>query len=237
MSHLSFDLEQLVMAGKNANRPAEADSARVLEALRARLGDAAVLGAGAGLAAAGSSSGFVFGKLAGIGIAGLAVVGGLWFFAARNHRVVSSEPHAVPSVAAALSAEAELLPVVTAANDPVSPQVDHATASGTGKLDHGDVRAIASHHARDNLSEEVAILSRAETELHGGRPGVALKLLNEHERKFGSGLLAEERIAARVQALCALGRTAEADAQMARLSPQSLHGEQARQACNSRKGN
>ena len=74
MSHLSFDLEQLVMAGKNANRPAEADSARVLEALRARLGDAAVLGAGAGLAAAGSSSGFVFGKLAGIGIAGRSLV-------------------------------------------------------------------------------------------------------------------------------------------------------------------
>ena len=66
-------------------------------------------------------------------------------------------------------------------------------------------------------------------------PARLSRLLNEHERRFGNGLLAEERIAARIQALCALGRTTEADAQLARLSPKSLHGEPARQACSSRK--
>jgi hypothetical protein len=234
MSDLSPEMKQLVMAGKSASRPSAADSARILEALRARLGDAAVLPE-TGQAAAGSSSGFLFGKAAAIGIAGLAVVGGLWFFAARDHRVVSSEPQSVPSVAAAISAEPSLVPVVTASSAPDSPQLAPETVANLGKVDRADPRAVDSHRVRDNLSEEVAILSRAETELHSGKPEAALRLLNEHERKFGNGLLTEERIAARVQALCALGRTTEADAQLARLSPKSVQGEQARQACNSRK--
>jgi hypothetical protein len=86
------------------------------------------------------------------------------------------------------------------------------------------------------LAEEVALLSRAQAAIRNGKPTVALDVLNEHERKFGNGLLSEERIAARVRALCALGRTSEADAQLARLSPKSLHG-QSPQACGSRKSN
>jgi hypothetical protein len=85
------------------------------------------------------------------------------------------------------------------------------------------------------LSDEVAILTRAETELHGGRAESALRLLNEHERRFRNGILAEERTAARIQALCALGRVSEADVLRARLSPKSLHGEQTKKACSSSK--
>jgi len=233
MSDLSPELKELVLAGKRAASPSNADSARILAALRGRLGDAAVLGSEAGQATAGSSSGFVFGKAAAVGIAGLAVVGGLWFFTARSPRVVSSGPQSSPSVAATISAETAAIPVAMASGAPDSPQLNETVPSG--KLERSDPRAVASHHAHDNLSEEVAILSRAETQLHAGRPEAALRLLNEHERRFGNGLLAEERIAARIQALCALGRTAEADAQLARLSPKSLHGEQARQACSSNK--
>ncbi len=238
MSDLNPELNQLVLAGKMASRPTDADAARILEALRARLGDAAVLGTETGQAAlAGSSTGLVSGKVAVFSVVGLALLGGILFFAARNHRVVSSEPQAIPSVAATPSDEAAMVPIVTASSALVSPPLDPAVASSPDKVDRTDARSAASHHARDSLSEEVAILSRAETELHSGKPESALKLLNEHERKFSNGLLAEERIAARVQALCALGRTAEADAQLARLSPKSLHGQQARQACSSSKGN
>jgi hypothetical protein len=87
------------------------------------------------------------------------------------------------------------------------------------------------------LAEEVAIIARAETALRSARPALALEVLNEHERKFGNGLLAEERIAARAQALCALGRTAEADAQLTQLSPNSLHGQPSQKACGPRKSN
>jgi hypothetical protein len=205
MSDLSPELKELVLAGKRAASPSDADSARILAALRGRLGDAALLGPETGQATAGSSSGFAFGKVAGIGIAGLAIVGGLWFFTARSPRVVSSGSQSSPSVAATISAETAAIPVAMASSAPVSPQLDETVPSG--KLERSDARAVASHHARDNLSEEVAILSRAETDLHSGKPEAALRLLNEHERRFGNGLLAEERIAARVQALCALRRS------------------------------
>jgi hypothetical protein len=80
-------------------------------------------------------------------------------------------------------------------------------------------------------------MSRAEVAINSGRPAAALEVLSEHERKFGNGLLKEERIAARVQALCALGRNAEAEAQLAQLSSKSLHETESRQACGWRKSN
>jgi hypothetical protein len=48
MSDLSPEAEDLVRAGKRAGRPSDADRERVLDALRARLGDAVVLGHGGG---------------------------------------------------------------------------------------------------------------------------------------------------------------------------------------------
>jgi hypothetical protein len=89
----------------------------------------------------------------------------------------------------------------------------------------------------DRLAQEVAILSRAGTELHSGRAAAALRALDEHQKKFPAGLLTQERTAARIQALCALGRMTEADAELARLarsSPESPHEARARQACGSR---
>jgi hypothetical protein len=88
----------------------------------------------------------------------------------------------------------------------------------------------------DSLAQEVAILSRAGAELHGGRAQAALTVLEEHQRKFPGGVLTQERTAARVQALCALGRTKEAQAELARLarvSPNSPHEARARKACGS----
>jgi hypothetical protein len=77
----------------------------------------------------------------------------------------------------------------------------------------------------------VEILSRAQTELHAGRYSSALRVLEEHARKFPRGTLAQERRAARIRALCGAGRVAEADAELARLSPGSVHESSAREAC------
>ncbi len=235
MSDLSPQLKELVRATKSAAHPSHADTARVLQALRARLGDAAVLSnAPSQPATASGSSGVALGKVAAISMAGLALLGGLLFFSSRKRPAVPSESQTVPSAAAALSAEPAAASS-TSASALVAPQ-EVASAPNGGNPDRTESRASGSRRARDSLSEEVAILSRAATELHGGRPENALKLLNEHERKFKNGILAEERIAARGQALCALGRTAEADAQLAQLSPKSLQGDSARQACGSRNG-
>jgi hypothetical protein len=67
-----------------------------------------------------------------------------------------------------------------------------------------------------------------------GRAGDALATLGEHERRFPGGALAEERLAARVQALCALRRVNEARADLARLArtyPGSAHFDRARRFC------
>jgi len=235
MSDLSPELRELVLAGKGATLPTAADSARIFELLRTRLGEAAFASAETGQAvAASSSAGVVTGKLATLGIAGLALLGGFLFFSARNHRAAPSDSNSAPRAAATELAPqaAPLLPQA-----PSSTTAEAAATPGSNDGVRTEPRPSASHHPKDSLSEEVAILSRAETALHSGQPDVALKLLNEHERRFGNGLLAEERIAARIQALCALGRTADANAQLAHLSPKSLHGEQASQACGPRRAN
>ncbi len=66
--------------------------------------------------------------------------------------------------------------------------------------------------AAATLSEEAGLLQRAERALAGNQPNAALSALAEHERRFPAGVLHEERQAARVLALCELGRTAEARA-------------------------
>lgn len=240
MSGLSPELREFVQVSRSALRPTEADSARILEALRAQLGDAAVVGAQTTQAAVTSAStSFLFGKGSLMSLVGLAMLGGIWFFATHNPRAVSRETNTVASVAATASAPLASAASVLSSSPPLSPgPAASAVAVVASTTADGDKsRPAASHHVRDRLAEEVAIIARAEAALRGGRPAVALEALNEHERKFGNGLLAEERIAARAQALCALGRTSEADAQLTQLSPNSLHGQPSQKACGSRKSN
>jgi outer membrane protein assembly factor BamD (BamD/ComL family) len=53
-------------------------------------------------------------------------------------------------------------------------------------------------------------LQRAERALRDGKPEQALSVLSEHARQFPKGELRAERTAARIAALCALNRKAEA---------------------------
>jgi len=142
--------------------------------------------------------------------------------------VVSAAPSALAAPAAP-SAAPEIAP------DPSAQAVDGtSTRVESGEGASRPVDSQKSARARDGLAEEVALLSRAETELHAGRPAKALVALAEHQRKFPRGALAEERTAARIQALCALGRNDEANAQLRQLlhiSPNSPQEGRARQAC------
>jgi hypothetical protein len=86
--------------------------------------------------------------------------------------------------------------------------------------------------AEDALAQEVALLSRATSNLRAGRAGAALKLLDEHQRKFPNGMLAVERRAVRAQALCTLKRVGEGRAELAQLAPQSPAAGRAKQLCD-----
>lgn len=243
MTDLTEGGRALVHAGKQADRPSDADRERVLVALRARLGDAAVLGAGVAQAPpATGGAGAASSKLAKWGWVGPAVLvaaGALSFVPRMGHESEKTAPAPSASVVSAVGAAAPIASIVEARPEVALPSpAVAAVASGPALSSEAvsrpiDAQKVASR-SRDGLAEEVALLSRAETELHAGRPAKALVALAEHQRKFPRGALAEERTAARIQALCALGRNDEANAQLRQLlhiSPNSALEGRARQAC------
>ncbi|HEY5955682.1 MAG TPA: hypothetical protein VIV60_03975 [Polyangiaceae bacterium] len=237
MAELSPDLRNLVPAYKGANRPSDADSARVYEALRARLGEAAFLGTESSpMATVTANKGILLGKAALMSVTGLALAGGLWLLANRSQQVASLEAKPVEG-ATVISTPVQLTRTPSSPSVPQShgSQLDSLPTVGAWITSSDNTRPSAARHARDTLAQEVSLLARAQAAMSSGKPAVALDELNAHERKFGHGLLAEERTAARIQALCVLGRDAEANAQLALLSSKSLHGRHAGQACVSRK--
>jgi len=62
------------------------------------------------------------------------------------------------------------------------------------------------------LEAETRLVRAGVASLHGHDPGRALALFDQHAKEYPSGALAEERAAARVNALCDLGQTSNAQA-------------------------
>jgi hypothetical protein len=240
MSDLSEGGKALVKAGRQADRPSDADRERVLVALRERLGDAALLAASTVQAPAPRTPSqptlahFKLLKWAWVGPTVLVAGAAAWLVphSGQQHQAAAPAVHAsaLSAPLVAPSAAQEVSPSPSAqVLDPTSTRADSADEATRPS----DAQKIVPR-SRDTLAEEVALLSRAETELHAGHPAKALLALAEHQRKFPRGALAEERTAARIQALCALGRSDEANAQLRQLlhiSPNSPQEERARQAC------
>lgn len=123
--------------------------------------------------------------------------------------VVASSSAAEPPSVAAFSAPAVASPSSAGVNPPRVP----------------DAPALAA---------EARALADAQRALDQGSPGTALELLGEHERRFRGGLLGEERAAARVFALCAMGRHADAARERASFlaaAPQSPLAARVKAAC------
>lgn len=219
MNELSPKASALVRAGRAAMRPSASDRERVSALLRARLGDAVLpLEAGATTSLLSRS---VWAKLS-VATVALGIVGGAAYMAWPK-----SEPK----------------PANVAQTEPAHIEPPKAVFPSPSTLPRADSESISSampeaptaaRRPSDRLAQEVAILSRATSELHAGHPANALKAVDEHQRKFPNGVLSEERRAARVQALCALGRRREAAPELQRLSrtaPQSPNTLRAKQVC------
>ena len=127
-------------------------------------------------------------------------------------------PEAAPAIAPVVEAQAPVLPEPARSAKPVP-----------------EPKAPAPP-AHDALAKEVALLSRATSDLRAGRAGAALKLLDEHQRKFPNGMLVVERRAVRAQALCSLKRVSEGRAELAQLAPQSPAAGRAKQLCDAASG-
>ena len=100
-------------------------------------------------------------------------------------------------------------------------------------------KSAVSEPDPDTLREEIELVQKANSALRSGKPEQAQALLDQHGEKFGSGALREEREAARILALCALGKHREAQAAAAKFlreSPRSIQAARVRASCAS-KGN
>jgi len=170
-------------------------------------------------------------KIVSAAVAGVAVVGGVYLASVRVHPTPSpaADGKAQASGLRAPAAVNALSPGVPSTNEPVA-SAALAPASGTGV----DERRASARRKSDRLAEEVSLMSRAETALKARHYTTTLRLLDEHQRQFPNGALAEERIAARAQALCGLGRTSEATTELnalSRATPGSPLANSARAAC------
>jgi hypothetical protein len=159
---------------------------------------------------------------------GAVLVGGVAFLTLQPK--VSQDP-TPPSVSAPTETP---LPTQASASPTAAPAVE-APAQPLPELEPPAKQVepqAPAQRSQDRLAQEVALLSRATIDLRAGRAGAALKLLDEHQRKFPNGMLTVERRAVRAQALCTLKRVTEGRAELSRLAPQSPAAGRAKQLCD-----
>lgn len=220
MSELSPEARALLNDGQGVLRPSAADRSRIVGALALRLGPAAMLVSAPAVAVTTKS---LLWQNVSLAAAGLGLVA-----AAASY--VWLEPNMVPAPPTAASVVTPRSAASVAA--PPSEPFAEPQASDTAPV--AEAAPATPARAVDNLATEVRILSRAMTVLRAGNPAEALRLLETHQQQFPSGRLLEERRAARVQALCALGKRSEAEGELARLergAPRSVHVARAKRAC------
>jgi len=223
MSDLSPRARELMRSAHAMNRPTLADRARFESALRARLG-AAVLPIQSG---ASSHAAQALWPIISSFVVGALVVGGALLLAPGQDR------QAEGSASAPIAQTAPAVPTASFPEiEPAPAPVASSAVSVAAVAPPSTVVAPSPPPKPDRLAEEVTLLSSAVSDLRAGRVSVALKTLDEHRRRFPSGILTEERCAARAQALCALGRQREAQAELDRLAPRSLAAARARQICD-----
>ena len=123
---------------------------------------------------------------------------------------------------------------------PVASQAPAAPAAPAGEMaappvmSESEVAVTSRPLSPTTLEAETRLVRAAVAALHEHDPARALVLLNEHARSYPSGALAEERAAARVNALCDLGQTDNAQAAAAaflRDRPSSPLAARVRTAC------
>lgn len=224
MAELSVRARELTRAGRNLGCPTLVDRVRIEHALRVRFGSAVLPLAAGGMAVAGRAPWQLSSTVATSAAAfvGASVMCGIVFSAYRK-----SEPlraHATPTAAISTNAAP-----TEQTNALLSPSAQPPSAPSTQT-------SPARRTASDRLAKEVALLGRATSSLHAGHPEEALKALDDYRREFPHGLLTEELHAARVQALCQLGRRAEARVALGELKPDSLAAARAEQICGGRSG-
>ncbi len=228
---MSSQLDELIALGSALEPPAGAAD-RTWEALQHHL--APPPGAnptGAGSVGRTTAVKWFAGLVLAVGVSGL-----LLMDMEREPRPLRSEPlwaldepgvsaPGVPPIA---------MPLASATAEPASEVVAPSRPRPRPRPRHVDraepVAALLTERTPDEFAE-VRLLEQ----IRGTRdPHRQLQLIAEHERRFSGGQLVPERMACHVDALCSLGRVAEARrivAELLRLAPQSHYAARARKSC------
>ena len=227
---LGDDARRIVDSAREAYAPRQSERARIKRALALQI--AAGASAAASAAAGSSLSTLVASKAAVVGLVASAALGttvavDTWRAhvkvegskssvaapaskaRAPSHSRVAAPPSTARSAALAVPPSASASATLAA---PPAPSAMLAKPPSAGApppraaLAPAPVNAMPTH----SVEAEAQLLGDAQRALANGDASRALRVIDEHARTFPHGALGEERQAARVMALCALGRTAEA---------------------------
>jgi type IV secretory pathway VirB10-like protein len=151
--------------------------------------------------------------------------GGLWLASGASWSPANSEPVAErPTPAASATVERPPMPAPAADTspspappapptprlEPTLPTTALPPSDADGPQPRGASRTDAERIHPSSLAQELALLTAARQAVRSGKIRKALSVLGRHARRFPDGVMAEEREAERVAALCALGRTDQA---------------------------
>jgi hypothetical protein len=256
MTALGPEANGLLDAARYGDEPTHADRDRVRAAIAARLaaGAAAAIGVGMAAKAPASALGTAGGASAAaapVGVAtkvliAAALVGAIGVGAAtvgvalRSPKPPAQMPAQPVPVAVDVPASAGGPTQDTASRPGEAVALSEARAAGsrptlrTGPVTAGAALSAHAAAATGDVAAEVRLLSEAHAAMRGGDAERALVLLEEHARRYPKGALGEERDAAKIAALCALGRVAEARQaadRFLRAAPLSPHAGPIRASC------
>jgi hypothetical protein len=220
MKPLSPTARRLLELSLGQDEPDALSCDRVARSLAARIASGVDVGAvgtaipipPAMTGVASASLGAVVAKTVMVACVGGALATGGWMALRSSHHPVSSPPHRAATAPIAPAsppgpspAPAPILaqpsPDLSASRKPARPRPEPKAAS-----------SVAPRNP-DHLRDETEALRSAQQALRDGQGQQALRLLEEQDAHFRDGLLAQERSAARVLALCQTGSVAQARVQ------------------------
>lgn len=240
MTPMGREANELILAGREAFRPTEADRARLMAAIAGTT----TLSLGAAVAsdaARRSLSGLLKAVPA---VRALAVALPLAAAGAYGWRTLEDSSSTVQKAAVAHASPGIVAPRPNPVAPPLPEEPPRELEAEAPPLPaEPAVAPRPAAPAREisksavEIREEVALLSKAQAALSRGRPQEALEALSEHAARFPRGALAEERGATRARTLCALGRKQEAESELKRMekvNPASAYLARARESCAAR---
>ena len=203
MKELGRDARALIDASRHGDDPTPADRQRLRAAIAT---GAALTGATAATAQAATVSGLLGGATAkAVGAVFLVVAAStgaaLVFHPWRP--ATTNAPIPRPSADLDASPSGFQLPV-----DPVPP-ASFELAEPTDPAPAPAPARPGSPRPHQTLEAETRELRRVQTALHAANPSLALRLLERQTVRYAGGALGQERAAARILALCQLGRKGE----------------------------